>query len=208
MIELKNISLTYSENTLYDNFNLKVEKGELILLSGPSGSGKSSLLRMIPGFIRPHSGEVILFGQALDKHSLKSVRQKISYISQDVDFREEIVQDLIEEIFQYKINRHISSPLPKIMQLMDEFQLSQDLIHKNIRELSGGERQRLGIIICLVLDRDIWLLDEVTSALDSELKEMVVSRIGKSGKTVLIVSHDPQWEYAITRKVSIGKRGL
>lgn len=207
MIELKNITLSFGENTVYDNFNLKMEKGELILLSGSSGSGKSTLLRMIPGFIRPDFGEIILAGETLNKNSLKSVRQKVSYVSQDVDLREEVVNELLEEIFQYKINRHISFPLTKVQELMDEFQLPEGLLRKNLRDLSGGERQRLGIIICLVLDRDIWLLDEVTSALDLELKEMVVTKIRQSGKTVMIVSHDPQWESVITRKVFIGKRG-
>jgi len=201
MIEFRDICLRYGEQTLFDHFNLTVNQGETVLLNGPSGRGKSTLIRMIPGFIHPDRGEILLDGQKLDRHTLKQFRQRICYVSQDVDLRDEPVRELLTEIFHYRINRHIPSPMARVKDLMEEFLLPGDILDKKVRELSGGERQRVGIILCLVLNRDIWLLDEITSALDGDLKEAVVRKIRESEKTLFVISHDPQWEALPDRRI-------
>ena len=82
----------------------------------------------------------------------------------------------------------------RLLKHLDDFSLSEDLLSKDVENLSGGERQRLGFIIALLLDRDILLLDEVTSSLDIEMKKKVEEYIKKSDKTVLLISHDTHWD--------------
>jgi putative ABC transport system ATP-binding protein len=172
---------------------MNIKKGEKILLNAPSGKGKSTLFKLLLGFVKPHKGEIILDGKNLEKNNITYFRKNIAYVSQDVDLRNDKVWDLILEIFSYKNNRHIEITKDKVLDIFKYFNFSEDIMEKKVSELSGGERQRLGLIICILMDRHVWLLDEVTSGLDKEMKEKVVDYVLKKDKTVLIISHDKIW---------------
>jgi putative ABC transport system ATP-binding protein len=89
---------------------------------------------------------------------------------------------------------------------MKELELEKDILDKNFENLSGGEKQRIGILIALLLERDIFLLDEATSALDSELKKKVVDHFLKHEEwTLFIISHDREWERDKVEIVEIEK---
>jgi len=181
------------DKVLFNNFNIKIREGEKVLLNAPSGSGKSTLFRAFLGFQRINSGEIIFDGKKLAKNTLNYFRQNSCYVSQDVDLRNEVVSELLKEIFSYKCNKNTTIEQRKVKELFSYFDLQEDMFTKNVKELSGGERQRLGLIICILLNRKIWLLDEVTSGLDKKMKEKVVEFILKSDKTVIIISHDSDW---------------
>jgi putative ABC transport system ATP-binding protein len=92
---------------------------------------------------------------------------------------------------------------------MKELELEKDILEKNFETLSGGEKQRIGILIALMLGRDIFLLDEATSALDSGLKKKVVDNFLKNEDwTVFIISHDKEWERNGVELVEIGEENL
>ena len=100
---------------------------------------------------------------------------------QDTDLGGGKVKNLLNEIFFYRANKD-KLDLDKLRVFMREFELEDDILDKNFQELSGGEKQRIGILIALLLNRDICLLDEVTSALDVNLKKKVaISLPGKTG---------------------------
>jgi putative ABC transport system ATP-binding protein len=193
LIEFKNIHLSFDEKTIFKDFNMNIKEGEKVLLSAPSGKGKSSLFKLLLGFIRPNEGEIFLKEKKLQRSNLPYFRKYIGYVSQDVDFRNHGVWDLLVEIFSYKQNRGLEMNRGKVLAIMEYFNLSKSLLEKEVNQLSGGERQRLGLIICILLDRPLWLLDEVTSGLDKEMKEKVVDYVLKQDKTVLIISHDKIW---------------
>ncbi|MCG8485052.1 MAG: ABC transporter ATP-binding protein [Clostridia bacterium] len=193
LIQFNNISLRFGDKIVFDNYNMHVNKGEKILLSAPSGSGKSSLFKLLMGFQRPQAGDIVLNGKRLQKNNLTYFRSSIGYVSQDVNLRNIEAWDLITEIFSYKQNNHIEINKEEVLNLIEYFNLSSDILNKKVSQLSGGERQRLGLIICILLDRPIWLLDEVTSGLDKDMKEKVVDYVLNQDKTVLIISHDRVW---------------
>ncbi|MDC7235957.1 MAG: ATP-binding cassette domain-containing protein [Spirochaetales bacterium] len=193
-LSLQNINLKIKNQQLFSDFSLTVNKGEAVLLKGKSGKGKSTLLKMIPGFMKFDSGSIILEGKELNRHNLKYFRERISYVSQDTDLRNENVEQLLQEILKYKANRHISCTPETFRDLIREFHLEEDTPVKKIRELSGGERQRLGIILTIILDRDIWIMDEITSAMDPELKKLTAEKLLSLNKTLILTSHDSQWE--------------
>lgn len=193
LIQFNNIHLRFEDKIVFDNFNMHVNEGEKVLLSAPSGSGKSSLFKLLLGFQRFQDGDIVLDGRRLQKDNVTYFRSAIGYVSQDVNLRNIKVWNLILEILSYKQNSHIEINKEKVLDLVEYFNLSSDILDKQVSQLSGGERQRLGLIICILLDRPIWLLDEVTSGLDKDMKEKVVDYVLKQDKTVLIISHDRIW---------------
>ena len=91
-----------------------VQRGEFVAVMGPSGSGKSLLLKMLLGFVKPDKGEIFINGEELNKHSIKNIRQKIAYISQGVELKKIKVKEFFDEIFSLKNNRERKVKLEKI----------------------------------------------------------------------------------------------
>ena len=204
MIELHNLKIAYKDKTVIENFNLNVSSGEKVIIKGVSGSGKSSILKAILGFVIPASGDIFFNNERITGKNISYFRTIFSYVSQGIELRNEKVIVLIEEIFNFKQNKKFKNNLEKMEELLDFFNLKKEILEKNLDELSGGEKQRIGIITSILLDRDIFLLDEITSALDSEMKKKTVNYFLKSSKTVIIVSHDNEWsESGIAREVKI-----
>ncbi|GIM28653.1 hypothetical protein CPJCM30710_13190 [Clostridium polyendosporum] len=193
MIEFKDISLLFDDKIIFKDFNLKIKRGEKVLLNAPSGSGKSTLFKLLLGFERPQEGQIELDGKNISSKTIKELRNKIAYVSQDVDIPNQKVDLVIEEIFDFHYNKNKELDRKKLSELLKFMNLSDEILSKQVNELSGGERARIGFIIAILLDRPILLLDEVTSALDSELKEKVVELTSKLDKTVLVISHDILW---------------
>lgn len=193
LIWFKDINLSFNDKVVFENFNMNINKGEKVLLSAPSGKGKSTLFKLLLGFQKLDGGEILFGDKRLEKNNLSYIRSNIGYVSQDVDLMNNRIWDLILEIFSYKYNRHIEITKEKVLRLIQHFDLPDDIIEKEVRQLSGGERQRLSLIICILLNREVWLLDEITSGLDKEMKEKVVDYILKQDKTMLIISHDKIW---------------
>ncbi|GAA0179489.1 ATP-binding cassette domain-containing protein [Clostridium sediminicola] len=193
MIKFKDINLSFDDKTIFKDFNMNIKEGEKVLLNAPSGKGKSTLFKLLLGFEKCDKGEILFNGKRLGKNNLVYFRKNIGYVSQDVDLRDKNVWDFILEIFSYKNNKHIKITKEKVLDIVKYLNLPANIIEKEVNQLSGGERQRLGLIICILLDRQVWLLDEITSGLDKDMKERVVDYVLKQDKTVLIISHDKIW---------------
>lgn len=203
MIDLNEIDLRYGTQEVMKRFHLHMDRGEVTLLRWPSGSGKTSLLKMIMGLQHPSAGTISIDGLEMNRKNRYAIRTKIGYVSQDADLPEGTVQNLIDLTFQLKANRHLVPKVHRIEQAFSRYKLPNSVLQKNIRDLSGGERQRIGFILCQLLQRDIWLLDEVTAGLDRDLKELVVEDVLNSHATCIVVSHDPIWQQADIQEVTI-----
>jgi len=195
MIEYRNISVKFKDKLLFENFNLKIEAGEKIMLFGKSGTGKSSLLKLLLGFIRPSEGEILVDGNPLDKKSVWQIRKITAYVSQNLEIGEGSIREYFKEFLCLNSNSCISYDEDKILKLFDFLELPHEFMSKKIEELSGGEKQRLAIISSVLIDREIYLLDEITSALDTDMKHKVAEFFARDfNKTILIVSHDEIWK--------------
>ncbi len=195
MITFQNISLAYpNKPTLFSNFNLTIEKGEKILLKGPSGCGKTTLLKLLLGYIKPTQGTIIVDNQELNSTTIHNIRNQLCYISQDVDLPDMSIGTLLDTIYNYHTNTTLNQPnQQQLNTLLLTYNLTSQILTQYTHQLSGGERQRIGIIITQLLNRPIWLLDEITSALDEELKTQAITTILDSPNTIVAISHDPQW---------------
>ncbi len=202
MIRFKNVSLELGNKQLLKDFNLKVHRGEKIVFSAPSGSGKSTLLKLILGFIDPDDGKIIVKEKEVKPGNLKSIRSHIGYLSQGIDLPNGKVRDVFQEIFSYSANKSVQFSDNKLIEKLKELSLEKNILQKNTSEISGGERQRLGWALVMLLDRGILLLDEPTSALDEKTKKFFINYTLNSKKTVICVSHDPEWRVSGAKVIS------
>jgi len=195
MIKLKDITVKINDVYILKDFNLSVEKGEKVLISGKSGIGKSTLLKLLLGFTLPDKGCITFDNTELDKKSIWEIRKRMAYVSQDLDIGQGEVKALIKEIFFLKTNSKSSFNNNELIKLLHYFELKEDILFKNYDELSGGEKQRIAIIISILLEREVFLLDEITSALDESLKQKVLNYfLDKKDITIIIISHDTDYK--------------
>ncbi len=189
-IEFKNISLKFGDKKILRDFNLDINKKDKILISGKSGKGKSTLLKILLGFENIDDGQILIDGRDFEELNIFETRQMFSYVNQDITFRMGRIRDILKEISKFSGNS-FDGLIDN--ELMEYFEFDEKLLEKTIDDLSGGERQRLGVIMAIMLDRPVYLLDEITSALDAELKEKVAEYFANVDKTVIAVSHDDVW---------------
>ncbi|MHA4989942.1 ABC transporter ATP-binding protein [Cetobacterium somerae] len=190
MINFKNISIKFNDKIILNNFNLVVNTGEKVLISGVSGKGKTTLLKLLLGFNTPNSGNILVDNLELNEQNINIIRNKIGYMPQSTPFLNINVEKLIHTIFNYKENLKIKLDMNIFIKTLKEFNLDSSILSKDINQLSGGEKQRIAFVIIILLDRKIWILDEITSSLDQDMKEKVINYILNTNKTVILVSHD------------------
>lgn len=174
--------------------NLDVEPGETIAFVGKSGSGKSTVLNLALGFLRPTGGRLLLDGTDMETLDLRSVRRHISVVPQEStlfsgSIRENIAYGL-EHVHEESIRHALkdANALDFVLALPEGL---DTMLGEGGARLSGGQRQRISIARALIRDPSMLLLDEATSALDSESEQLVQSALAKlrHGRTTLIVAH-------------------
>ncbi len=193
-IEISNLSVGFGEKGLFRNLRLKVAEGERVVITGASGTGKSTLLRCILGFTVPESGEVLVKGTPVTGETVWRLRTQMAYVPQEPELGEGTLSQWFEQPFSFKANTHLKGNLKRLPELLQSLSLPTDLLDAYVGTLSGGEKQRVALIAALLLEREILLLDEPTSALDKENSLAVVSLLkSQKGITILSVSHDPHF---------------
>jgi len=204
MIEFQNVSLSYPGAKLFENFSFRVGRGEQATLVGPSGSGKSSLFRLILGLERPDSGRILVNETALSPDTRLEVRRKIAWAPQNFSQTNgETGLEAVRDIFQLRCNANISPSENEITETRKALLLEDGVLERKLQDLSGGQKQRLSILFALLLKRPILLLDEFTSSLDSRTRARVMDLIlERNDLTVLAASHDEHWikrsDYVLT----------
>lgn len=205
IIRYDNVEVSFVNKKIISDFSIRILKGDKVLLKGKSGTGKSTLFKMLLGFEKPSKGALYYKGKLLNPQLAWEIRKEVSYISQDTDLGEGPVEELLSEIFSYAPNREKWNP-QRLNSLMGGLELERDILEKNFENLSGGEKQRIGILIALMLEREIFLLDEATSALDTGLKKKITDYfLKREDWTLFIISHDREWESEKVKIVEIEK---
>lgn len=193
-LQIQHLELSFGDQNLFHDFNLRLETGEKITLVGPSGCGKSTLLRCILGFVMPDAGDIRVFGEPLTPASAWTLRPRMAYVPQEPELGSGSVRAAIENIFSYRSNRHLQGNLERVPELLERLLLHTGILDKQTSDISGGEKQRIALLLALLLDREILLFDEVTSALDARAKEAVIQMlIDLKSVSMLGIAHDQEW---------------
>lgn len=192
MLELKNISKTFGDKVIFDQFNLTVQEGKVLSLVGPSGGGKTTLLRMLAGLESLDSGEIIYNGQAVPIDHLETANL-LGFVFQDFQLfpHLSVLENLtLSPIKTLGLSREIAEQ--KARDLLLQLGLAE---HQQAypHSLSGGQKQRVALARAMMIDPKIIGYDEPTSALDPHLRQEVEKMIIANrdrGMTQIVVTHD------------------
>ncbi|NOU58688.1 ABC transporter ATP-binding protein [Marinifilum caeruleilacunae] len=188
MIKFENVSLRFGELVICENLSFDLDQGGSLCLSGPSGKGKSSLLKLILGIIKPDSGKIFIDGKELNATNIFDARKKIVWLPQNIHLPVNSGKELTELLdFQ-------SENLELYHHYLDQLGIASNGKEKLFTEVSGGQKQRMVMAACLSLDKPILLLDEPVSALDDDSIDQFIHVInGLKGKTIVSTSHNKRW---------------
>ncbi len=190
ILSLKNVSFRDANTKVLKDINLEVNEGDFITITGPSGGGKSTLLRILGDLISPTSGHVYLRDKDYSEIPPLNLRSEINYFFQQPYLFGNTVYDNLS--FPYEIRKKNIDDR-KIYMLLEKFNIDKEYLSKDINKLSGGEKQRISLIRSLLHAGSVLLLDEITSALDKENKllvEHIMKDMNKKGHTILWITHD------------------
>ena len=205
MIEFDDITFIYDHKPLRRLFPGRSGEGEKVVLYGPSGPGKSTLLASIAGFVLPDEGTIRIDGKRLDTATVQHVRKMTAWLPQEFTLPFDTVKALIEAPFNLRANQSAKPSDSTVLEHFSRLGLEAELYEKQVVEISGGQRQRIMLMIAALLDKKIVLLDEPTSALDPHAISLVVDYIrAMQGATVVMVSHDTRFIESFDRKIYIG----
>ena len=212
-LQLKNLYKKYQNNTVVNNFNIDVKKGELISILGPSGCGKTTTLRMIAGFIAPTSGEIFLSEEKITDYP-PEIRPVSTVFQNYALFPHLTVYENIEYGLRYplKVGKKLDKKEKKERtQKMISLVNLKGLENRRIDQLSGGQQQRVALARSLVLEPKVLLLDEPLSNIDTKLRETVRNEIRKIQKelgiTMIFVTHDQEEAMSISDRIIVMNEG-
>ena len=193
MISFNNICKIYSRNKVFYNADLSIEKGDFVFLTGESGSGKTTFMRLISGLEKPDRGKILINNSEITKlnqNGLSDYRKKIGLIMQDNIFVENAsVSYNISLPLLISNDNDIDSKVRAVLKLVN----LNNKYNKIINSLSAGERQRVAIARAIINKPDIILADEPTGNLDQKLSKSVIQmliELSKYGATVIVATHE------------------
>lgn len=196
MIEATNLTKKFNNLTVFENLNVKVEKGEVLVVIGPSGSGKSTFLRCLNHLEEINGGDIFIEGESLnpkDKKLMRRITTKMGMVFQNFNLFPHMtaIQNVMEAPLVVK-KENKSEVLERAKKLLDKVGLA-DKMDYYPSKLSGGQKQRVAIARALAMEPEIMLFDEPTSALDPELVGEVLNvmkDLAREGMTMVVVTHE------------------
>ena len=191
ILTLKNISFSYKDKVIFDNYNFVMNKEEIIAIIGPSGCGKSTLLKIINGLETEYSGDVLLDG--VNVNNIPVNKRDIVLMFQDnLLFPHMTIFENIE--FSLKMKKYPKHEIKKMVEEVARDIHLQDKLKKYPKELSGGQQRRVALARAVISKPKLLLLDEPFTGLDKEIKLEIMNLVKiireKYNTSIIFVTHD------------------
>lgn len=216
LIELMNVSKTYNteDGPSIKNISLTIEQGEILVFIGSSGSGKTTILKILNGLEDPTAGTILIKEKDIKTYNINELRRVFfGYVFQKVGlFPHMTVRENIEIVL--RINRKSpESWLKRIEELLELMHLDPSIYFDRYPDqLSGGEQQRIGVARALATDSECLLMDEPFGALDAvtrcELQDEILNLKKELGKTIIFVTHDISEAFKLGDRIAVMQKGI
>ncbi len=194
MIRVKDLGIRYGDQWILQNLSFEIPDGAKVAIRGESGSGKTSLLNALLGFVPPAAGQVYFDQTPLSPSTVDQIRRQTAYVPQELGFTVfPNLKTLFWRPFEFKANAGKKPSEEKIREVFARFQLDYKLLNRPVKEVSGGQKQRILLALAVLLDKPYIFLDEPTSALDKDNKNRVADYFFSLRDTVIAVTHDETW---------------
>lgn len=190
-LEVKNLDFSYGKKQVIDNLSFSLKPKEKLLITGPSGTGKTSLLELIVGNLKLQSGSISYDGISIENINVNDLWSKVSYARQNhFMFDDSIVNNII---LNHEYSKMRFERIMEGLDLLDWIESLKDkentMLFDNAANISGGQRQRLSIARALYQDSDLYIFDEPSASLDDETAYKVYSFLSELDASVIFVSH-------------------
>ena len=207
IIEFEHISKTYGENSVLQDFNLAIRKGEFLTVIGSSGSGKTTMLKLINGLSTPTGGRILIGGKDIAREDQTLLRRNIGYVIQGIGLFPHMTVKAniayVPNLLNWKDKGRIRQAVERLIRVVG---LETEMLGRYPSELSGGQRQRVGIARALAANPEILLMDEPFGAVDEITRQMLQNEIARIhqelGVTIVFITHD------IKEALKLGSRVL
>ena len=212
MITFTHIYKSYNGKEIISDFNLTIESGTFLTIIGTSGTGKTTVLKMINGLVLPDKGEIRIDGKNIADENLIALRRNIGYVIQgNILFPHLTVAENIAYVLVLK--NYPKSDISRIVaEKLKLVNLAPELAERFPHELSGGQQQRVGIARALAANPNIILMDEPFGALDSITRKQLQRELKAlhqlSGATIVFVTHDITEALTLSTKVLVLDKGV
>ena len=210
-IRMEHIFHSYGKHTVLKDFSMDIQDGEFISVIGGSGSGKTTVLKLINGLLIPDQGEIYVQDKAIRKVDQNELRRNIGYVIQSIGLFPHMT---IEENIGYvlSLTKQESSLIQKrVKEMMDIMKLEEQLLNRYPDELSGGQKQRVGIARALASHPKILLMDEPFGAVDEitrhSLQDEILRIYHELHITIFFITHDIREALRLGTRVMIMKDG-
>ncbi|MCI1552991.1 MAG: ATP-binding cassette domain-containing protein [Levilactobacillus sp.] len=204
LIALEHVGYQVDDTAILTDINLTIDKEEWVTLTGPSGGGKSTLVRIIASLLSKTSGTLTFAGQPIESYDPVAYRRRVSYSFQQPTLFGETVRDNLQ--FPYQI-RQRPFDQDRAVEGLEVVGLAASDLDKAVTDLSGGQRQRVALLRNVMIYPEVLILDEVTAGLDAENKAFVWSLIQRFNQqdhlTIIAITHDQAEIDAASRLVTI-----
>jgi putative ABC transport system ATP-binding protein len=208
LLQIEQLNYQVEGQTILQDLNFTVAPGDFLTITGPSGSGKSTTLKLIAGLLTPTAGQIRFHQQNIMDLSPLAYRRQVSYCFQQPTLFGETVKDNLEFPFLVRKQKFDADLVKEKLQLVA---LDPSFLSKKVSSLSGGEKQRVALIRNLLFKPELLLLDEVTTGLDENSKEVVhqlINHVHDQNTTMIQVTHDPEELQAAKQTIKIDKGGV
>ena len=199
MIEIRDLRKKLNDRWVLDGLDLDIHEGMSLVIMGPSGTGKSVLLKHIVGLLDPDSGEVLVEGMSVPRANgkqIREIRSRISYVFQNAALFDSLTagQNIQLGLSPEECRKHDAHSDPRVIEAIEHVNLDRDVLRLLPSELSGGMQKRVAIARAIVGRQKYILYDEPTTGLDpvnaNVINRLIARLQGEIGATSVIVTHD------------------